>query len=211
VQDQPALIVEGVLVRNVLVHVAVLLRGPGRVELLELETVVDDRLEQVERADRVRDHGLVWAMPGLADVGLRAEMEDVRLVGGVEQLSDEVVDRGLVREIRKVHLQLLAQRCDVVQRAARRRANERVDVRVELNERIGEVRAHEPVGAGDETRPPAEEVAEVPPEISNGVVRQVESCWSAFMQRCPPTSSPRVARSAAGAPSEAASLQASHM
>ena len=101
--------------------------------------MVDDRLEQVQRADRVRYHRFVWAVPRLADMGLCAEMEDVRLVGRVEQLPDEVVDRRLVRQICEVHLELLAQRGDVVQRTAGRRAHERVHVCVELNERIGEV------------------------------------------------------------------------
>ena len=82
-QDQAAVVVEVVVVRDRLVDVAVLLRRAGGVELLELEPVVDDRLEQVERADRVRHHRLVRAVPRLADVRLRAEMEDVRLVGRV--------------------------------------------------------------------------------------------------------------------------------
>jgi hypothetical protein len=60
-----------------LAHVPVLLRGAGGVELLDLEPVVDDRLEQVERAERVRRHRLVGPVPRLADVRLRAEVEDV--------------------------------------------------------------------------------------------------------------------------------------
>src|SRR6266568_9289491 len=98
-------------------------------------------------------------------------MEDVWLVRRVEQLPDEVVDRRLVRQIGEVHLELLAQRGDVVQRAAGRCANKRVHICVELDERVGEMRAHEPVGAGDQTSPAREEVAEVPPQISNGIVR----------------------------------------
>ena len=77
-QDQAALVVEVVVVRDGLADVAVLLRGAGGVELLELEAVVDDRLQQVERADRVRHHRLVRPVPRLADVRLRAEVEDVR-------------------------------------------------------------------------------------------------------------------------------------
>ena len=83
VQDQAARVVEVVVVRDGLAHVAVLLRGAGGVELLELEAPVDDRLEQVERADRVRHHRLVGPVPRLADVRLCAEVEDVRLVGRV--------------------------------------------------------------------------------------------------------------------------------
>ena len=71
-QDQAALRIEGVVVRDGLAHVSVLLRRPGGVELLELEPVVDDRLQQVERPDRVRQDGLVRAVPRLADVRLRA-------------------------------------------------------------------------------------------------------------------------------------------
>ena len=127
------------MVRHVLVDVSVLLRGACGVELLELETAVDDRLQQVQRPDRVRRHGLVWAVPRFADVCLRAQMEDVGLVGGVEQVFDEVVDGRLVRQIREVHLDPCAQRGDVVQRTARGCAHERMHVRIELHERIGEV------------------------------------------------------------------------
>jgi hypothetical protein len=84
--------------------VAVLLRGARRVELLELEPPVDDRLEQVERADRVRHHRLVGPVPRLADVRLRTEVEDVRPVGRLLQLPDEVVHGRLVREVREVDL-----------------------------------------------------------------------------------------------------------
>ena len=52
-----------------------------------------------------------------------------------------------------MHLQPAAEVRDVVQRAARRRAHERVDVRTELDERFGEMRAHESIGAGHEHRP----------------------------------------------------------
>ena len=79
-EDQAAVLVEVVVVRDGLAHVAVLLRGARGVELLELEAVVDDRLQQVERADRVRHHRLVRPVPRLADVRLRAEVEDVGLV-----------------------------------------------------------------------------------------------------------------------------------
>ena len=49
-----------------------------------------------------------------------------------------------------MHLEAVAEVSDVVQRAARGRAHERVHGRAELDERVREVRAHEPVGAGDE-------------------------------------------------------------
>ena len=51
VQDQAAVRVEVVVMRDRFVDVAVLLRRPRGVELLQLEAVVDDRLQQVERPD----------------------------------------------------------------------------------------------------------------------------------------------------------------
>ena len=60
-----------------------------------------------------------------------------------------------------MHLEAVAQVADVVQRAARGGAHERVDVRAELDERVGQVRAHEAVRAGDEHRPAAVDVAEL--------------------------------------------------
>ena len=44
-EDEPAGVVEVVVVGDGLADVAVLLGGPGRVELLDLELPVDDRLE----------------------------------------------------------------------------------------------------------------------------------------------------------------------
>ena len=171
-QDQPALVVEVVVVRDGLARVAVLLRGARGVELLELEPLVDDRLEEVERADRVRHHGLVRAMPRLAHVRLRAEVEDVRAVRRrVAQLLDEVVDGRLVREVGEVHLQPAAEVRDVVQRAARGGAHERVDVRAELHERVREVRAHEAVRAGDERRAAGVDVAELRAQCTQGLGR----------------------------------------
>ncbi len=170
-QDQRAGLVEVVVVRDRLAHVAVLLRGARGVELLQLEAPVDDRLEQVERADRVRHHRLVGPVPRLADVRLRAQVEDVRLVGRLAQLPDEVVDRGAVGQVGEVHLQLLAQVPDVVQRPARRGAHERVHVRAQLDERVGQVRAHEAVRAGDEHRPASVDVPELLPQrLERGVV-----------------------------------------
>ena len=55
----------------------------------------------------------------------------------------------------------LAQVRDVVQRAARGGADEGVDVRAQLDERVGQVRAHEAVRAGDEHGAPGVDVAEV--------------------------------------------------
>ena len=80
-EDDAALGVEVVVVRDGLADVAVLLGRARRVELLQLEPVVDDRLQQVERADDVGDRRLVRPVPRLADVRLRAEVEDVRPVG----------------------------------------------------------------------------------------------------------------------------------
>ena len=74
-QDQPARVVEVVMVGDRLVDVPVLLRGAGGVELLELELPVDDRLQEVERAEDIRRDGLVGPVPRLADVRLRAEVE----------------------------------------------------------------------------------------------------------------------------------------
>ena len=164
-EDQRAGVVERVVVGDVVTDVAVLLRRTRGVELLELEPPVDDRLEEVERADRVRHHGLVRAVPRLADVGLRAEVEDVGPVGGVQQLAHEVVDRRAVGEVREVHLEVTTEVRDVVERTARRRPHESVDVRPERHQRVGEVRAHEPVGPGDEDRAAAVDVREVAPQL----------------------------------------------
>ena len=98
-QDQPAALVEVVVVGDRLADVSVLLRGAGRVELLELEVVVDDRLEQVERPDGVRQDRLVRPVPRLADVRLRAEVEDVRLVRALLEVTHQIVDRRLVGEV----------------------------------------------------------------------------------------------------------------
>ena len=74
-------------------------------------------------------------------------------------------------------LEAVAEVADVVQRAARRRADEGVDVRAELDERVREVRAHEAVGAGDEDRAALVDVPELAAEVvergacPEGVVR----------------------------------------
>ena len=171
VQDQAAGVVEVVVVGDALADVAVLLRGAGGVELLQLEAVVDDRLEQVQRPDRVRHHRLVRPVPRLADVRLGAEVEDVRLVGDrVAQLLDEVVDRRLVGQVGELHLQPVAEVRDVVERAARRGADEGVHVGADLDERVGEVRAHEPVRAGDEHRAAGVGVAELATQVGEVVL-----------------------------------------
>ena len=174
----PPSVVEVVVIGDGLAHVPVLLGRSGRVELLELEARVHDRLQQVQRPEHVRGDRLVRAMPRLADVSLRAEVEDVRpVVRRVPQLTHEVVDRRAVGEVCEVDLQAAAEVADVVQRAARRCADERVDGRAELDERVGEVRAHEAVGARDEGRATFVDVPEVAAEVvercacPEGVVR----------------------------------------
>ncbi len=81
-QDQPALVVEVVVVGDRLAHGPVLLRRARRVELLELEPRIDDCLQEVERPEHVRGDRLVGAMPGLADVRLGPEVEDVGAIRG---------------------------------------------------------------------------------------------------------------------------------
>ncbi len=56
---------------------------------------------------------------------------------------------------------------DVVQRAARRGADERDDVRAQLHERLGEMGAHEAVGARDEGSAPLVDVTELAPQIGD--------------------------------------------
>ena len=166
-EDDASVCVEVVLVDDSVTRVAVLLRCACGVEALQLELVVEDRLEEVERADDVRHHRLVRPVPGLADVRLGAEVEDVRLVRGVLQLADEVVDRRAVGEVGELDDHPLSQVADVVERAARRGADEGDDVRAELDERFREVRAHEAVGAGDEHRAPFVHVAELAPQVGD--------------------------------------------
>ena len=60
-----------------------------------------------------------------------------------------------------MHLQLPPEVPDVVQRAAGGRAHEGVDVGAEVHERLGQVRAHEAVRAGDEDGPVGVGLAEV--------------------------------------------------
>ena len=133
VEDQAAVVVEVVVVRDRLADVAVLLRGARGVELLELEAVVDDRLEQVERPDDVRHHRLVRPVPGLADVRLGAEMEDVRPVRRRRAGRGRGSRPRCGRSGRRTStVSAVAEVADVVQRAARGRADEGDDVRAEL-------------------------------------------------------------------------------
>ena len=129
-------------------------------------------------------------MPRLADVRLGAEVEDVGAIGsGVLQLADEVVHRRAVGEVCEVDLEPGAEVPDVVQRAARRRANECVDVRSELDECVREVRAHEAVGAGDEDCAPVVDVPELTAEVvergacPEGVVRHGPYAFASVSKR----------------------------
>ena len=88
------------------VDVPVLLRCAGRVELLQLEPLLNDRLEKVQRPDGVGHHGFVWPVPGLADVSLGPEVEDVRLIRSLAELAEQVIDRGAIGEVCEVHLEL---------------------------------------------------------------------------------------------------------
>jgi hypothetical protein len=165
VQDQTTRLVEVVLVRDVLVHVPVLLGRSGRVELLELELPVDDRLQEVQRAENVGGDRLVGPVPRLAHVGLRAEVEHVRPVGRVLELADEVVDRGAVGQVGEVNLEAVAEVADVVERAARVGADEGVDRRAQLDQGVCEMRTHEPVRPGDENGASLVDVAELTPDV----------------------------------------------
>ena len=70
-----------------------------------------------------------------------------------------------VAEVRPVHLEVAPQMRDVVERAAGRRPHERVDVRAQRHQRVGQVRAHEAVGTGDERRAAAVDVREVATQL----------------------------------------------
>ena len=84
---------------------------------------------------------------------LRSEMEEVRPVLRLREVAHQVVDRRLVGEVREDHAQPPLQVADVVQRARRGGAHERDHVGVELDEGLGQVRAHEAVGARDQAGP----------------------------------------------------------
>ena len=101
---------------------------------------------------------------------LGAEVEDVRLVGRLLQLADQVVDRGLVGQVGEDDREPAAQVPDVVQRAGRGGADEGDHVGAELDERVGQVRAHEPVGAGDEDGSSAEDGAELAAQLGERIL-----------------------------------------
>src|SRR5687768_5923529 len=93
-------------------------------------------------------------------------MEYVGTIGsGLLELADEVVHGGAVGEIGEVDLEPAAEVPDVVQGAARRRADECVDARTQLDERVREVRAHETVCAGDENGASVVDVPEFTTEV----------------------------------------------
>ncbi len=104
-------------------------------------------------------------------MGLRAEMEQVRLVRRLLQVAHQVVDRGLVGQVGEDDAEPPAQVADVVERARGGCAHEGDHVRVELDERVREMGAHEPVGAGDEARPPLVGLGEVAPKLVDLVRR----------------------------------------
>ncbi len=81
---------------------------------------------------------------------LGAQVEHVRLVRRLREVSHQVVDRRLVGQVGEHDAQPAAQMGDVVQRPGGGGAHEGDHVRVEMDERLGQVRAHETVGSGDE-------------------------------------------------------------
>ena len=177
-EDEPAVVVEVVVVGDVLADVPVLLRRARGVELLELELPVDDRLEEVERPERrspsTVSYGRCHDSPTCA---CAPRWKTYGRSGACLQLAHEVVDRRAVREVGEVHLEPVPEMPDVVQRTARGRAHERVHRRAELDEGVREVRAHEAVGSGDEHGAALVDVAELAAEVveraacPEGVVR----------------------------------------
>ena len=75
-----------------------------------------------------------------------------------------------------------------------------MDVRIEQDERLGEVGAHETVGACDEARAAGEELAKVPPQIRDAVIRPGGVLFVCFHAAVPadeqPKGSPERGRSA---------------
>src|SRR5438034_8225535 len=65
-------------------------------------------------------------------------------------------------------------------------------IRIELYEGIGEVRTHEAVGPRDQTGPADEEVAEVPPQISDGIIRPGGVVSVCFHAAVPADEQPKV-------------------
>ena len=164
VQDQSAVRIEVVMVADRLPNVSVLLRCTGGVELLQLDSVIDDRLQEVQGSDGVRHDRLVGPVPRLADVCLGREVEDEWPPGGLEDAHD-TIDRVAVREVSPVNGQPAAQVRDVVESAARRRPDEGVDVRLEAHQRLGQMGAHEAVGSCHEHGSAREDLADLAAEF----------------------------------------------
>ena len=80
-------------------------------------------------------------------------------------VAHDDVDRGAIGEIGEVDRQPVAEMRDVVERTARVRAHEGMDRCAKLDERIGEVRAHEAVSAGDENRTSFVDVTELAAQL----------------------------------------------
>lgn len=98
-------------------------------------------------------------------MSLGAEMEDEQRIRHGAEVLHEVVDRGTVGQVGEVHVQPLSQGGDVVESPTRRGAGEGVDVRAELDQRLGQVRADEPVRPRDENGPARVDGAELPVEL----------------------------------------------
>ena len=82
------------------------------------------------------------------------------------EVAHQVVDRRLVGQVGEDDAtQVAAEVADVVQRARGGGAHEGDHVGAELDERVGQVRAHEAVGARDEARAALVDVAEVAAEL----------------------------------------------
>ena len=113
--------------------------------------VVDDRLEQVERADRVRHHRLVRPVPRLADVRLGAEVEDVRPVGRLRRARGRGSRSTSCRSGRRSGRFSWSRRWPMLFSAPLEVARTKAwTFAPRWHERVGQVRAHEAVGAGDE-------------------------------------------------------------
>src|SRR6266516_8211084 len=65
-------------------------------------------------------------------------------------------------------------------------------IRVQLYERIGEVRSHESVRTGDQAGPAPEELAELPPQISDGIIRPGGVVLVCFHAAVPADEQPKV-------------------
>ena len=81
---------------------------------------------------------------------LRAQVKHVRLVRRLREVTHQIVDRRLVRQVGEDDSQPAAQVSDVVQRPGGGGSHEGDHVRVEMDERLGQVGAHEAVRSRDE-------------------------------------------------------------